>query len=60
GGLARVDVGHDPDVADMGQVGLDVDSHGVASTSPQWICAGDLLGRAIGMRSPGGSATYQR
>ena len=27
GGLARVDVGHDPDVADLGQVGLDVDSH---------------------------------
>src|SRR5829696_2969435 len=34
GRLARVDVGHDPDVADLGQVSLDVDSHGVASTSP--------------------------
>jgi hypothetical protein len=27
-------VGHDPDIADLGQVSLDVDSHGVASTSP--------------------------
>jgi hypothetical protein len=26
-GLARVNVGHDPDVADLGQVSLNIDSH---------------------------------
>jgi hypothetical protein len=26
-GLARVNVGHDPDIPDLGQVSLNVDSH---------------------------------
>ena len=37
GGLARVDVGHDPDVADLGQVGLDVDSHVYLSELSAWV-----------------------
>jgi hypothetical protein len=26
-GLARINVGHNPDIADLGQISLDVDSH---------------------------------
>jgi hypothetical protein len=27
GGLARINVGHDPDIANLGQVSFDIDSH---------------------------------